>query len=525
MSFGTFVRGWLARHGYLVTRIEQQVAPSVSEYLRAIVSEQASVPSIVCFDNDATIQSEILTVVQEDKVLFSSPILVRDSNELMLGTALPSPPQGRFLGVIDLESFSLDLLVSNLDWLRRSEVLLLRAQLGSFWTGKIDLVSLVALMDRIGFHLADVIGSSRLSRLQAGAERTVLAWKPGKGERKKTPVSRFRANEALAFLSAPIVQRGDFKLLAGRGSFGFAAGACNPGATVEAGRTYLLPRGERTPWAYQKTDESRFFSSPCPLLLTLGPGNQIATANEISIDGLPNASATRVEDFRLFRYRDQVFTNHSVMSDPFGGLPRHRRLRIERLQTRVGISRLDLEKRSLTWCGFAAIDRPLTRIEKNWAIFGDDKLLLLYSFSPYILLSSVNWPKLDFTPVLKAEVQFPTDHDGLSARNSINPITYDDNHWLHIVHRVYPGKQYSFWAVLIDKNSMLPVRVTARPLICGWASSSASIVYACSVTVDPVNVNVFAGLDDSATAVATIRRTRLDSEWVPLVSKAKEIFS
>lgn len=522
--FGNFIRHWLARRGYRLTRVAVEDPPAVSDYLRAIMARSAPPAFVVCFDNETTLQSEILAVTSEDRVVFSSPVFLTAEANLMLGSDLPPAPPGRFVVVIDVETFSLEILRAKLPWIRKAEVILLRARLGSFWAGELDPGRLAAQMSPMGFHLTDVIGSSQLSELQAANERAILAWEPDAAAGKNTRAARYRANEAFSYLGTSIVQRGDFQLLAGRGGFGFPAGVCNPGAIMEDGSTYLLPRAERTPWPLQKIDEVRFFSSPQPLLLTLGKDLRLAKATELSVEGLPNPGASRAEDFRLFRYRGKVFANHSVMSDPDGRTPGPNPLQLDRLQTRVGISRLELKEPRLTWCGFANIDRPLARIEKNWAMFADgERLFLLYSFSPYVLFVSRNWPSLEFVPFLEAQCQLNFAGDGLPVRNSINPVDYDDRHWLHVVHRVYPGKQYSYWAILIDKESLLPVQATARPLVCGWHSSSATIVYACSVIAGPADIMLFAGLDDSATAVAIIPRTRLDAAWVKIAPPSKKL--
>ena len=38
-------------------------------------------------------------------------------------------------------------------------------------------------------------------------------------------------------------------------------------------------------------------------------------------------------------------------------------------------------------------------------------------------------------------INFPFDGDGLFLRNSINSVDYDDDHWLHIVHKSYQEKK------------------------------------------------------------------------------------
>ena len=46
--------------------------------------------------------------------------------------------------------------------------------------------------------------------------------------------------------------------------------------------------------------------------------------------------------------------------------------------------------------------------------------------------------------------------------------------FLHIVHKAYSGKQYIFWGMLIDKATLAPIRMTARPLFRAGPSGSAS---------------------------------------------------
>ena len=456
----------------------------------------------------------------ETRVLFSSPLSLPPEGKLAPGAILPDKPEGRFLAVIDLDSFSLDLLAAKLAWLHEAEVLLLRARLGSYWAGEFDFCHQSAQIKSHGFRLTDVIGHAQLSLVQQPSESVILVCMRRHDVSPRPDYSRYRVNEALTYLSAPIAHRGDFKLLTGRGSFGYAGGVFNPGAIVESSLTYLLPRAERTPWALQKTDESRFFASTQPLLLSLDENNCIAKAVELSLEGLPDPTTLRTEDFRLFRFGGQIYTNHAVISYPQRRSAKHQSLQLEKMQTRVGISKLEFEELRLTWLGFLAIDRPLAQTEKNWVLIdAGDRLLLLYSFSPYILLSCSHWPALDFITIMEELVALPFADDGFPVRNSVNPVEYDDDHWLHIVHKVYPGKQYCFWAVLLDRKSLRPVKTTKRPLVCGWHSVSTTIIYTCSVIADPINIRLFSGLDDSATAVATIPRQRLDAEWITLPPK------
>jgi len=147
-----------------------------------------------------------------------------------------------------------------------------------------------------------------------------------------------------------------------------------------------------------------------------------------------------------------------------------------------------------------------------------ERMFLLYSFSPYVLLSTDDWPGLKFTSVREKAFPSDLDSDGLPLRNSINPVDYDADHWLHIAHKVHPDKRYSFWAVLIDKQTLLPAKISDRPLLRAGASAPASTVYACSAICRAEDLFVFAGIDDCAAGTWRLARSTLDRHWTPMAS-------
>ena len=144
------------------------------------------------------------------------------------------------------------------------------------------------------------------------------------------------------------------------------------------------------------------------------------------------------------------------------------------------------------------------------------QLYLLYSFKPYHLLRADRWPELDFATTLNQDLQLPLAKDGMPIRNSVNPVDYDAEHFLHVVHKVYPGKQYAFWAVLIGKETLLPRFISDRPLVCGWRSAPASIIYVCALVPRECEILVFGGLNDSSIGIWRVPRTRLHEHWKPL---------
>jgi hypothetical protein len=190
-------------------------------------------------------------------------------------------------------------------------------------------------------------------------------------------------------------------------------------------------------------------------------------------------------------------------------------VRPQSLRTSMGLSEFDSAKLLLDHLGEIELDRPVSRIEKNWSMFSsDDRVNLIYSFSPYRLFSSDEFPGLHFNLALERSFDLPIPDDGLPIRNSINPVSYDASHLLHIVHKVYPGKRYVFWAVLIDKVTLLPVMMTRRPLLSAPGSAAASIIYVCSAICLDADVLVFAGIDDCSIGTWRVSKAEIDSNWV-----------
>jgi hypothetical protein len=321
----------------------------------------------------------------------------------------------------------------------------------------------------------------------------------------------------LVFLTPPIAKNTAFTRLTGRGSFGFAGGVYNPGAIEVGENLFLLARAERTPWAILKWDQQAFLSGSQPVLIRLDAARQIAEVQELPFTNHAEMSGWRLEDFRLFRYRHQLFANHSRFRASDGTAGKSNAVRFDSLQIDMGISRVELESKNLTFLGTPKLDRSVAQIEKNWVFFENEaELYLIYSFHPYCLLRTKDWSNLAFETVRQRELQLPITDDQIDIRNSINPVDYDQAHLLHVIHKAYPNKQYIFWAILIQKASLLPVKISGRPLVRGWPSAPAAIIYACSAVVCADEILLFAGLDDSSSGFWRIPRSELDAHWVPL---------
>lgn len=513
------IRRLLLECGYLVKRLDFEPPPSMADYLRTLGRRTTRPLAVVCFDHEVRVQYEILRATPSANVAFLSPDVFHGGARNSDADGWQIVPKRPFVVILDIGVCSFDTLLARLPWLTQATTILLRQELASFRSEHSDLVTLSATMKTHGYDLEDVIDHSHAPALASPSNRLTLVFEGQINERSKSQSQHYRANEALIHLSSPIVGRESFQLLAGRGSFGYGSGVLNPGAMLEGGRILLLCRTEHTPWALIREKEQLFFDPSPPVLVELGDDGALVDAQELTVTGRASHASSRLEDFRVFRYDGELFSNHVVISKPAGKNGHNGKLHLEAMETRIGISHLDLAQKRLDWRGYLSIDRPLAKIEKNWVMFADgEQLYLLYSFDPYILLSCDDWKELRFHTVHEAMATSALSRDGLPLRNSINPVNYDGNHWLHIVHKVHPDKRYAFWAVLIDKKTLLPAMISNRPLVRSNASAPASTVYACSAICEGDDLFVFGGIDDCASGAWKVNRSLLDRHWIPISS-------
>jgi len=498
---------------------------SLEEYVEWL-REAGPLESAVCFDNDRSIQREILCAFVPEKVAFFS------HPHLGNGAPAPDAPNGRFLLEAGIESFDLDALEQKWPGFSKADVVLVRSSLAHFVAGKGDLSRLAGEMLRRGFQFAEVLDYHRLWKLDflnstLTSVTLVFEKTGGVTQRKRTEAEaekqerarRRRLGEALTFLSPPIARAENFVRLTGRGSFGFGAGVFNPGAIAENGHIFLLARGENLPWDTQKKSWELFHNGMLALLLRLDENLGVSATWRVPYAADSGPGEYRVEDFRLFRHGGQLLASHTCCQ-PSARTP-DAPVVLESLTFRIGLSSLDLTTPEMKFLGLAKIDRPMAPMEKNWVFFeAGGVLYMVYAFHPYHLFRLRKMESLEFETVLQRKLSLPIVSDGIRIRNSINPVEYDENHLLHVVHKVYPGKQYVFWAILIDKKSLLPVMISSAPLVQGWVSAPAAIIYACSAVALTKEVLLFAGLNDSGAGVWRIPRSDLDLQWTPIASNA-----
>jgi hypothetical protein len=525
------VRQFLARQRIVLFRVPSDVAmpPTLIQYVKNLSNRKIVVDTVFGFDDEAQIQKEILSIFPADRVLFTSRSSGKSEKSGFQDINSIRSPTSRNLIEIDIESVDIDGLADDIPWLFEANVILLRSTLGYFWSGKGDLRNIVNLLDNHGFNFTDTLEYFKLHLLNAPLGRIVFAFEnrrlkstaQSKDEtdyRTAIETERLkRVGDSLVFLSNPIARSSELVRLGGRGSFGYAAGIVNPGAITDGGNITLLGRGEKIPWGVSRHNLSDFLNGCRPVLFELNDKLSISDVAEAKFIKAENFADTRMEDFRLFRYQSHLFCSHSWVVISNDSSTEAKTFRHESLQTKMGISHVDLNAKEIRFFGTPAVDFSTGPSEKNWVFFQrHDELFLIYSFNPFHLLRASEWPQMNFITVTRKNLATYCGDDQLKFRNSVNPVEYDQDYFLHVIHKVYPGKQYAFWAVLIEKNSLLPKKISARPLVCGWKSAPAAIIYVCSVIARNEDILIFGGIDDSSMGFWKVARTKLDETWIPL---------
>ncbi len=239
-----------------------------------------------------------------------------------------------------------------------------------------------------------------------------------------------------------------------------ACSIINPGVLYKDNHFHLLCRGEpqETVWYGDFLADK-----PTPFWCTLNPDLSIKESFALRYLKLPPHS--RAEDWRLFEYKDKLYSNHSVYQ-----LLDHQQYRI---RSRLGISEINLDKKTINLC--CILEPPFTAFyeEKNWSFFvHQGALMCLYSFEPYILLK-VHLESGKTEKFLEANLDYEWYDKGKFIGNSSNIISWDENHYILFIHDFLDPKYeprnrtYLQYGILISKKTLLPTHIIPKPLQMG----------------------------------------------------------
>ena len=290
------------------------------------------------------------------------------------------------------------------------------------------------------------------------------------------------------------------KIIAKPGALSFGS-LFNPGALVVDDHILLLANAQKIPWFKTRGKNRKFYLEGQPVQFLLDKKSLNTVQEEIitNITGFPSENNWAIEDMRLFTWKGQKMINHSFITKGKVGECGN--------QTSVAsaVSILDEKEKKFSFHAFPELDFPVQNIEKNWLYRAtDNKLILFYSVNPYKVLILEDEKQFKFRSIINQDFYWQLKNPGgfgTMVSFSTNPIEFDELHWLIIVHQIknrISGRCYYHWAVLIDKSTFLPVKITSKPIFSGMGARGRTpgIRYISSILKVNNEILFFAGEGD-----------------------------
>lgn len=312
------------------------------------------------------------------------------------------------------------------------------------------------------------------------------------------------------------------KVIAKPGTLDFKGGAFNPGAILIAeNKILLLARAQIVPWFKARGKKRKFYMVGNPISFLLNTKSLKTEENAVvtNLIGFPNAEDYEIEDFRLFKWKGKIMVNHSLVTkgkvDGF----------INQKEVRSALSVFDEKEKTLQFCTVPRVDFHVQNFEKNWVYKENgNQLLLFYSLNPYKILLLEEEESFIFKTIINQNLTGKlSDPGGFGTLVSLstNPIDFDEKHWLIIIHQInhrFTGRCYFHWAVLIDKATFLPVKITSKPLYSGMGARGRTpgIRYISSILKVGNEILFFAGEGDVYVTVTKKTLKEIESLFVNL---------
>lgn len=490
-----------------------------AEYVLAAAGAQSGQKSIHINSilSNSTFYNELS---QADDIIDQRTIPVVTLDDLCLEKGMVPP----YLIKIDVQGNELDVLNGAQKILEVTEVVILEVSLFAVYENGPECSEVVAYMRNHGFVLYDVFDFIRRS-LDRAVVQVNMAFVKEKGVFRQsklwmTPEGRKESVRQFAMLTnPPLIDNQNCVVIAGPGLLGIQDGVFNPGAIRHKAEIVLIANGHMFSTKKILSHEN-YFKGNFPVLINLNENLEIIRSEKISIDPFLPEELNKYWDYRLFTFQGKLYANHFLASYPSNEIyPVDSR---DRKDVQL-ISEVFLEENKIRVLGTPILDFPPTKSEKNWTYFEfNNELYLLYSFSPYKLLKATNWQKREFKTIRTAEINLDLhNHDAyLNVFLSTNPIEYDKDYFLvtfHVRTTPWPGF-YRHWAALISKKSLLPEKISVRPLLEGGyaAGRHPQVLYVTSALMMKGEVVFFLGEGDTYTSYATISKKDLDTYFVSI---------
>ncbi len=172
---------------------------------------------------------------------------------------------------------------------------------------------------------------------------------------------KYIVNNPLAYLR----YRTHFKIIAGPGVLGFKGGIFNPGTVLTKNHdTVMLAKGQDQHWVMVKSDNAHEYFRGAPVFMSFDKYNKLKERCQVQeLHGFPVKDDLEIEDFRLFRFEDEIWVNHNIIQ------VERTAHKVRYTGARVCLSHLDPVNQSLTFRGYPNLDFDIQSKEKKLGIY------------------------------------------------------------------------------------------------------------------------------------------------------------
>lgn len=289
------------------------------------------------------------------------------------------------------------------------------------------------------------------------------------------------------------------KVIAKPGTLSFGA-IFNPGGLLVNNQILLLAKGQIIPWFKIRVKDRELYLKGNPIIFLLTENNQKVIKQEVitNLYNFPEEKDWAIEDTRLFYWKNKIMINHSlVIKGKINGL-------INQTSVLSALSVLDGKKNTITFKAIPKVDFRTQNFEKNWVYKErNDDLFLFYSINPFRVLKLVDEKEMVFESEINKNISSFNDPGGFGTMVSfsVNPIDLDAKYWLLIIHQIknkISGRCYLHWAVLINKETLLPEKITSKPIFSGMGArgKTPGVRYISSILKINDEILFFAGEGD-----------------------------
>jgi len=463
---------------------------------------------------------KVLSGVGESVEAREVPVVAID--DLCLQKKLKPP----YVIKVDVQGGELEVLKGAGKVLEETELVILEASFFHVYENGPEILDVLKFMKDSGFVLYDVFDFNyRLS--DRAVVQANFAFVKERGVFRKSLLwleSHENKNLAIEFamsVNPALIGMAETKVFAGPGLNGHKAAIYNPGTVIDNNNIIALANYRECSWE-QALSSDRCFDCRNIMSLTLDGNLEPKNFELLPIDGYDLKGLTRIEDFRVFKFKDKIYINYNSISKPHANSP-HK----ERRDVQV-ISEFDIKNKKIIFLGSPKVDFAINKNEKNWAYFEHDgDLYLLYSFAPYRLLKLSDLQGLKFKTLIfddSLKIEIPRIDKAFKLFLSTNPVKYDENHFLVVFHtkiNPWPANIYSHWVALIDKKSLLPVSICVRPILSGAGirGEYKNVVYVMSTLIIGNDVVFFLGEGDTYSSYVKINKEKLSSFFIPIARR------